>query len=230
MATGQDRRSCRLWAAFLCPRRCKAGLWPQAKPRSSCRLWAYLFPAREMSAAVIPAGDGRRSWARRKTRPGSARRDRGRQPRALREGQGRRTRSSFPSFPRSPVPRRPVVGRRLLSPVKGIKGPLLRRERKAAVPASGRGLSIMGQASADDSARGVRLARSRPGERPVSVPSSLLESRCLPYPSFRFPVLPFPAGSAAPRTALTRARARASCIGLSDGAETDAGRWRSRGL
>ena len=46
--------------------------------------------------SILPAGDGRRFRA---VRPESDRRGHGRQPWALREGRGRRTRLSFSSFP-----------------------------------------------------------------------------------------------------------------------------------
>ena len=60
------------------------------------------------------AGDGRRFRARRQTRPESDRRDRGRQPRALREGRGRRTRLPFLRFPkrRACAVETPIPGRR----------------------------------------------------------------------------------------------------------------------
>ena len=60
------------------------------------------------------AGDGRRFRARRQARPESDRRDRGCQPRALREGRGRRTRLPFPRSPkrRACAVETPIPGRR----------------------------------------------------------------------------------------------------------------------
>ena len=98
----------------FCPRRCKAGLWPQAKTGRSCRLWA-LFPGspgkcpqlksafrsfrkattssvhwREM--AVDPGGDATASPTGSPGRAGTERQRR----KALPGGRSRRTRLSFP--------------------------------------------------------------------------------------------------------------------------------------